>query len=317
MLEDRTARPRVGFIGLGMMGLPMVENLAGHSTFDVFAFDRDERPFEALKNHRAWGRNLHRAQSLASLGAVDVVITMLPNSAITNEVFTGPAGLADALTGETIVIDMGSSNPQDTVRLGARLAGHGAVLLDAPVSGGVAKARAGTLTIMVGGPESTLEAVRTLLQAMGSTILPTGALGSAHAMKALNNYVHAAGLLAVSEAALIAERTGLDLQRFSAVLNASSGRNVSSETKLTQFIIPRSYAGGFALRLQAKDIAIASTLEERSGIRAPLLELCLSLWEAAVDGLEPGADNTAIHRFIEQMSGPEAGTPDLIRRGSS
>ena len=105
---------------------------------------------------------------------------------------------------------------------------------------------------MAGGDAADLERARPLLSRMGATLIPTGAVGSAHAMKALNNYVYAAGLLAASEALLIARRMGLDLDVFTDVLNASSGRNVATETKLRQFIVPGSYAGGFALALMAR-----------------------------------------------------------------
>jgi 3-hydroxyisobutyrate dehydrogenase len=105
---------------------------------------------------------------------------------------------------------MGSSQPAETRRWGARLAGRGAALVDAPVSGSVVKARAGTLAIMAGGGPADLDRAEPILALMGEAVIRTGPLGSAHAMKALNNYVYAAGLLAVSEAALIAEKEGLD-----------------------------------------------------------------------------------------------------------
>ena len=301
--DDASASVRIGFIGLGMMGLPMIENLASHDSLSLLAFDTQDAPFATLAAHQAWGKTLARAPSLKDLAACDVVITMLPNSAITNGVVAGTAdraGLADILGKGAIVIDMGSSNPADTMALAPRLAESGVTLIDAPVSGAVAKARSGTLTIMIGGADAACERVRPILEKMGSTIIPTGKVGSAHAMKALNNYVYAAGLLAASEALLIASRLDLDLNKFTDVLNASSGRNVATETKLRQFIIPGAFSGGFALRLQAKDIATAAALQSLTGISAPQLTLCQSVWKEAVTTLEPGADNTEIYRFLEQ-----------------
>jgi 3-hydroxyisobutyrate dehydrogenase len=139
-----------------------------------------------------------------------------------------------------------------------------------------------------------------------ATAPETGAVGSAHAMKALNNYVYAAGLLAVSEAVLIAERMQLDPAIFADVLNASSGRNVASETKLKQFIIPRDFAGGFAMALQAKDIATATRLQAVTGVDAPLLALCDGFWKDALAQAEPGADNTAIYCHVAARSAGEA-----------
>lgn len=295
----------IGFVGLGMMGLPMLENLASQGNFEILAFDTSNTPFEKLAAHAAWGKTLRRAHALDDFAAVDAVITMLPNSAITNAVVAGAngkPGLADVLKPGSIVIDMGSSNPGDTMELAALLAEAGSTLIDAPVSGAVAKARTGTLTIMVGGPEAACERARPILEKMGSNLIATGKVASAHAMKALNNYVYAAGLLAASEALLIASRLDLDLARFTDVLNASSGRNVATETKLAQFIIPGNFSAGFALRLQAKDIATAATLQTLTGIEAPQLNLCKALWTEASAALEPAADNTEIFRFLQQRN---------------
>lgn len=305
---------KIGFVGLGMMGLPMLENLANQHGGELLAFDASEAPFEKLRAHAAWGRSLRRASSIADLAACDVVITMLPNSRITNSVIAGDdqsPGLASVLGAGAIIVDMGSSNPADTLALSQQLADRKIALLDAPVSGAVAKARTGTLTIMVGGPQEALARVRPILEAMGSTLFVTGEVSSAHAMKALNNFVYAAGLLAASEAVLIAERMGLDLERFTQVLNASSGRNVATETKLAQFILPRTFSGGFALRLQAKDIATASSLQGMAGVQAPLLELCDAVWRGATQALPATADNTEIFRFLEEAGTSSATTPAL------
>lgn len=292
---------RIGFVGLGMMGLPMLENLAKAPGFELLALDMNDAPFAALSQHPAWGRSLHRAASLADLAQCEVVITMLPNSKITNAVIRGEgdsAGLATVLHRGAQVIDMGSSNPGDTLQLGEILAEAGITLTDAPVSGAVAKARTGELSIMVGTDAAGLEALRPILLTMGKVLISTGKLGSAHAMKALNNYVYAAGLLAVSEALTIAQAMDLDLAVLSDVLNASSGRNVASETKVKQFILPGTYAGGFALRLQAKDLATADALQALTGRDAPQLTLCAGLWTEAAAALPASADNTEIHRFI-------------------
>ncbi|TCG07883.1 oxidoreductase [Paraburkholderia steynii] len=298
---------KVGFIGLGMMGLPMVESLANRFDGELLAFDASPAPFDKLAAHPQWQKRLRQARSMTEFAACNVVITMLPNSTITNAVILGnqtSTGLATVLSTGAIVVDMGSSNPADTLTVSARLAEHGIDLVDAPVSGAVAKARTGTLTLMVGGPEAALERVRPILETMGSTIFPTGDVSSAHAMKALNNYVYAAGLLAASEALLIAHKLGLDPVRFTEVLNASSGRNVATETKLSQFIIPGTFAGGFALRLQSKDIATAAGLQHLAGISTPLLDLCASVWADAVQTLAPNADNTEIFRFLQQKNLP-------------
>jgi 3-hydroxyisobutyrate dehydrogenase len=193
------------------------------------------------------------------------------------------AELGAALRPGSVIVDMGSSDPMETRSLAQRLHATGIRLLDAPVS------------------DEAFGQARPMLQAMGSTLLRTGAAGSAHAMKALNNYVYAAGLMAVSEALTIARRMGLDLEAFADVLNASSGRNVATETKLRQFMLSRAFSGGFGLRLQAKDLATARGMQQAMGLPAPQLELCESLWQQAAQSLEAGADNTEIPRFVEGL----------------
>ena len=301
-------RRKIGFVGLGMMGLPMLENLATAPDLDIQAFDTADAPFTALAGLAAWGDTLHRATSLSQLAECSIVITMLPNSPITNQVIagdTGQRGLVDILSAGATIIDMGSSNPGDTRKLADTLTARKIALVDAPVSGAVAKARAGTLAIMAGGDPAHVAVARPLLEYMGETLIETGAVGSAHAMKALNNYVYAAGLLAASEAMLIAQRMDLNAEVFARVLNASSGRNVATETKLIQFIIPRTFNAGFALRLQAKDLATAAGLQTLADIDAPQLTLCASLWKQATEALDARADNTEIIRYLESM---QAGT---------
>lgn len=292
---------RIGFVGLGVMGLPMLENLAGSGDLDVHAFDLSTAPFDRLAQHPQWGRTLHRAAALADLSGCSIVILMLPNSRITSSVLLGEQeqpGLISMLNPGAVVVDMGSSDPAETLRLLPILAERQIALIDAPVSGGGAKARSAELAIMVGGDDAVLSDLRPVLGRMGSTLIAAGRPGAAHAMKALNNYVYAAGLLATAEAAAIAERMGLDTTIFADVLNSSSGRNVATETKLTKFILPRDYSGGFALRLQAKDLALAEGLQALTGIDAPQLKLCAGLWARAAAALPDDADNTEIHKYI-------------------
>lgn len=295
-----TAVTRVGFIGLGMMGLPMLCNLARHRGLEISAFDTSDAPFEHLKKLEAWGVTLARASSLKDLGGCQYVITMLPDSSITNQILLGDEteGLCDYLAKGAVIVDMGSSDPAETLRLLPILQARGIELIDAPVSGAAAKARSAELAIMVGGDAETVERLRPILSHMGQKLIATGKPGAAHAMKALNNYVYAAGLLAASEALGIVEKMSLDGAIFIDVLNASSGRNVATETKLKQFLLPRSYAGGFALKLQAKDLRLADGLRKLNECNAPQLALCNALWQEALHRLPAGADNTAIHQFL-------------------
>lgn len=295
----------IGFIGLGQMGLPMAANLTRNSEYKVFAYDLNTQPFETLSKCDAWGKTLFKAGNLDSIEGCEYVVLMLPNSNVTNLVVEGgktTKGLIDILQPGAMVIDMGSSNPSETLRLSRLLAPRGIQFVDAPVSGAVAKAVSGQLTIMVGCDEKRLEDLRPVLELMGNSLIATGCIASAHTMKALNNYVYAAGLLATSEAVNIAERLGLDLSVFAYILNHSSGRNVATETKLEQFILSGIYAGGFSLRLQAKDLKTAASLQELADFKARQLSACAELWEQAASTLPADADNTEIHKFLQKMS---------------
>jgi len=277
---------QVGFIGLGMMGKPMAMNLVSKGV--------------TLTTLDAAGVTIEGATPAAdpaSLAeAARLVILMLPDSRVVASVMQA---LLPALRPGSLVVDMGSSEPGETRRWAEALQARGCAMLDAPVSGGVTKARAGTLAIMIGGEDADYARAEPVLRATGENLIRTGAIGSAHAMKALNNYVYAAGLLAVSEAAQLAEAQGLDLGIFAAVLNASSGRNIASETKLAQEITSGRYAGGFQLGLMRKDLETAGSISEQTGVPAGMLQLCRDLWTEALSEYGPKVDNTEIHRFLK------------------
>jgi 3-hydroxyisobutyrate dehydrogenase len=138
---------------------------------------------------------------------------------------------------------------------------------------------------------------------MGSSIFRTGALGSGHAMKALNNYVSSAGLIAVVEALLIGRKFGLDPALMADILNASSGKNNTTEGKLKQFIISETFADGFPLRLMAKDVRTADDMAHALGIATPMADLCAQLWAAAAQALDEGANHTQVLRYMEGLGG--------------
>lgn len=292
----------IGFIGLGMMGLPMARCLLAKG-YRLLACDTAEAARAALRDGAPADRLEFASTPAAVAAGADVIVLMLPTSAVVARVVEGADGLLGALRPGALVIDMGSSIPAETRRLAALAAARGAELIDAPVSGSVTKARAGTLAIMVGGGDAAFAKAEPVLRGMGETLIRCGAVGSGHAMKALNNYVYAAGLLALSEALQMGARLGLDLGVLADVMNASSGRNVATETKAKQEILSGRYAGGFQLSLMAKDLETAGAIAEETGFDARALALCRSLWRDAVAALGPGVDNTAIHRFLGGAKG--------------
>ena len=292
----------LGFIGLGMMGLPMARSLLRHGRA-LLACDPSPAAREALAEGAPAGAVRFAAAPSEVAEGAETVILVLPDSKVVAHVVEGPGGLLAALRPGHLVLDMGSSLPAETRRLAAATAGRGAVFLDAPVSGGVAKARDGTLAIMLGGGEGACARAEPVLREMGAPPIRTGPVGSAHAMKALNNYVYAAGLLAAAEAVHMAAALGLDTEVFTDVLNASSGRNVATETKLKSDVLTGRYAAGFQLGLMRKDLETAGAVAEETGFDAPGLSLCRSLWAEAVASLGPKVDNLEIHRFLGQREG--------------
>ena len=289
MGDDRV----VGFIGLGQMGLPMSRNLIA-AGFSVRGYDLVEAARAAFA---AQGGTLRASGAAAAEGA-GVLITMLPNSAIVRAALLGAEGAAASLGEGTLVIDMSSSAPLDTRELGGVLAERGIALIDAPVSGGVRRAVSGKLTVMAGGAAADIARARPVLDAMAATVFAVGALGAGHAVKALNNYVSAAGLAAACEALLVGRAFGLDEAVIVDVLNASTGRNNSTEVKLKPFVLSGSFDAGFAMALMAKDIRTAADLAERLGSDMPGLERAAALWQRASAALGKDADHTAIYRFL-------------------
>ncbi len=270
----------VAFVGLGQMGGPMSAHL--------------EKAGFALRSYDLNGRGNCASAAEAARGA-DVFLTMLPDGRAVRE-----AVLGAELPRGVLVLDMSSSDPVGTRELGRELATRGVGLVDAPVSGGVKRALDASLAIMVGGDEPALiERVRPLLEKMGGKIFLTGPLGSGHAMKALNNYVSAAGLAATCEALAAGARFGLDPQVMTDILNVSSGRTNTSEVKVKAFMLSGAFNSGFSTALMVKDIATAVSLAEAMGCEAPLAHRCVELWKDAAGRLGGGADHTEYYRFAK------------------
>lgn len=291
-----TDRKRIGFIGLGMMGAPMVQCLT-NAGFALYIDDADAARADTLAA-QAGAQRLTR-DNAASL---DVLITMLPNSAIVENVLLGGGsdGWASRLAKGAVVIDMSSSEPERSRKLGAMLEERGLAYLDAPVSGGVKKAKEGTLAILVGGREEVLAQCQPVLEAMGKSILHIGGAGSGHAAKALNNYVSAAGLAATVEALLVAQRFGIDPDVMTDVLNASSGRSNTSENKVKQFMLSGTFASGFALQLMNKDLKIAHALAQSVGYPMTLGDTVTAVWGEAAQRSTPATDHTEMYRLLDR-----------------
>ncbi len=290
---------RVALIGLGNMGTPMSRRLV-EGGYEVHGFDLSS---DALDKFAAAGGTPHDTASAAASGAA-VVIFMLPSSAIVDSVL-GELRAAGALNATSTYVDMSSSEPLATRANAAALAAEGIDFIDAPVSGGVGGAVAGTLTVMVGGPVAVVERVRPVLECFGR-VVRIGDVGTGDAMKALNNLVSAVHLWATGEVVVVAERFGIDPARFIEVLNTSSGRSGSSEVKWPKFILPGTYDSAFSAGLMLKDTRIATGLAAQLGVPAVLGEELVARWTAAVADLGPAADHTEVARWIAEHANESA-----------
>jgi 3-hydroxyisobutyrate dehydrogenase len=258
------------------------------------------------------------ADSAAVGAAADLVITMLPDGVAVAAAVLGKDddGVASGIRPGGLIVDMSTAAPAQTRELGARLAELDIRLVDAPVSGGVARAETGELTIIAGGEQTDVNACAGVFASLGSRVFHAGPLAAGHAAKALNNAVSAAGLIAAGEALIIAERAGIDSATMLEVLNASSGRNNATENKIGQFVFSRSFASGFALGLMAKDLAIAGELAAQLEVEPQLILESSRIAAAAGHALGPGADHTEVVRWLEQHAEEASTAPTEDMRGA-
>jgi 3-hydroxyisobutyrate dehydrogenase len=296
-------RPAVGVIGLGRMGAPMARRL-GDAGFEVRVFDVDPSVAARVALHPRITAVDDGRDTIVPAGAL---ILMLPSSGVVRGVIdhlvTDPAGSIDTLAGGGVVIDMGSSDPGETCRIGEQMAESGVPFIDAPVSGGVAAAEQGTLAVLVGGSSEHLERARPVLAPLAGRVVHVGRLGAGHALKALNNLLSATGLIAAAEALAVGTRFGLDPGVMLDAINASTGRNNSTEKKFPAFVFTRAFNAGFTLDLMVKDLRTAERLAQLTETATPLSALVAELFSAALSELPEGADHTSVVEWVERNTG--------------
>ena len=290
---------RIGFIGLGNMGLPMAANLvkAGHA---VRGFD-----LVAPLAQKLVGLGGAAAESIASAcSGADAVVTMLPAGEQVREVYGAPGGVVEAAGAGTLPIDSSTIDVATAREVAARAAEKGLAMVDAPVSGGVGGAQAGTLTFMVGGTEAAFERARPILESMGRTIVHAGGPGNGQAAKICNNMILGVSMIAVSEAFLLAEKLGLDAQRLFDIASKSSGQCWS----LTSYCpvpgpVPtspanRDYQAGFTAAMMLKDLNLAQKAASGVHMTTPLGAAAAGLYDAFAGAGHAGEDFSAIIRYL-------------------
>jgi 3-hydroxyisobutyrate dehydrogenase len=296
------SRQTVGFIGVGNMGWPMAACLV-KAGFPVLINDSRRQ----VANNFVQQVGGTAPDSLRRLAAgSDVVVTMLPTSVIVERVLAGgDDNIFAGMKPGTIIIEMSSGVPSVTQALAGKVTALGAHMIDAPVSGGVPRAKTGQLAIMVGDENAIIDQAMPVLSAMGTSVLRTGGIGSGQAMKALNNLVSTGGFLIGIEALLIGQRFGLDPAVMTDVLNAATGMNNSTQKKFKQFVLSRSFDAGFTMGLLAKDLSIALQVGRETATAAPLSALVKEMIVSAEARFGGNADHTEMAQLCELLAGDE------------
>jgi 2-hydroxymethylglutarate dehydrogenase len=294
---------KVGFIGLGAMGRPMAANLlqAGYS---LTVYDVVESAVAELTAKGATSGLTPRQVAEAA----EVIITMLPNNAIVEAVLSGDDGLlAGSRPGQTIV-DMSSVTPGHTKKMAALAEGKGVEYIDAPVSGGVAGAVSGNLTIMAGGKPEVLENCREILAVLGKKIYHVGPVGSGDTVKLVNNLLLGINMAAVAEAMTLGVKAGLDPQIMYEVIAASSGRSYALEAKVPGFVLKGNFEPGFAVDLQYKDLEMASQTGKELGLPLLLTNVAGQVYETARAKGLGRKDISAVVTMQEELAGVKVRT---------
>ena len=276
----------IGFIGLGAMGSVMAP-LIVKSGYNVYGYD--------IKANIDKSSGINQVQDIKELSSLDAIIFMLPNGKIVSDM----AIKLLEMNLKSVFIDMSSSDPRETQELGKKLKNKGVKFLDAPVSGGVARAKTGDLMIMAGGNEKLLEEVNDLLSGMGKVQF-AGPLGSGHAIKALNNYVSAAGLISSFEALATARSFGIKPENFLKIINGATGKNNTTEVKLDKFVISEKFNSGFALDLMVKDVSIANSLIRDLSSDQPFSNDVLNHLSESLKALGGNPDHTEVYKAIKK-----------------
>jgi 2-hydroxy-3-oxopropionate reductase len=293
----------VGFVGLGIMGAPMMRNLlkAGHT---VVAYGRTPAKVDA-----AVAAGAQRGASNADVGArASIIVTMLPDGPEVEEVVLGPAGILLGAKAGSLIIDMSSISPLVSQKIAAACAAKGVEFIDAPVSGGEPKAIDGTLAIMVGASDAAFQKAETILKCMGSSVTLTGPVGAGNTTKLANQIMVACNIAAMGEALALATRCGLNPE---VVVNAVKAGLAGSSVLNAKgpMLIARNFKPGFKINLHQKDLRNALETAEANHVCLPLTAQVQQMLSALIAGGKGDFDHSAIAMFVETASHVEVKLP--------
>ncbi|HUL87701.1 MAG TPA: 3-hydroxyisobutyrate dehydrogenase [Pseudolabrys sp.] len=290
---------RIGFIGLGNMGLPMAQNLL-KAGLQVEGVDVNPASVEKLK--AAGGASIETAKGAAA--RADVVITMLPSGKEVRDVYLGTSGIIANANPGTLLIDCSTIDVETARAVAAEAEKNGLLMLDAPVSGGVGGATAATLTFMVGGSAQAFVRAESILQKMGKTIVHAGGAGNGQAAKICNNMILGVSMIAVSEAFVLAEKLGLDHQKLFDISSKSSGQCWSLTTycpvpgPVPTSPANRDYQAGFTAAMMLKDLKLSQDAAKATGTNTELGADAARIYSKFVASGEASRDFSGIIRFI-------------------
>ena len=296
------AGERLGFIGLGVMGTPMAGHLAraGHT---LTVFDLNEATARKLA---APFNNVSVARSPLEVGAAsDVVLTMLPSGKDVRDVALGTDGLLHGLKPGGLLLDTSSSEPWFTKEVASRLGEYGIAMVDAPVSGAEAGAKAADLVFMIGGDPADVARVAPILSLLGKRHFHLGPVGSGHVMKSINNLVTAVTLLATTEGLLAGTKLGLDPAAMNDVLDVSTGGSWVGNTQFRRHVFSRRYDDQFKAALMMKDINIALRVFGDALLDTPVSAEARRVWASIQQDLRADASLSEIIRALETRAGVE------------
>lgn len=289
---------KIGFIGVGAMGKPMAQNLL-KASYEVYVYDLVQENVQQMVQQGAIG--CASGNEVAS--KADMVVTSLPNAKIVENVMTGPSGVIASCKPGTVIMDMSSVAPETTRQM-AKLAEQSQVkYIDAPVSGGVAGAQAGTLTIMVGSDPETFERIKPVLEVLGKNIYHVGEPGLGDAIKIVNNLLLGCNMAALAEALVLGVKCGLTPEIMNEVIKVSSGRSYALEAKMEKFILADAFDGGFAVDLQFKDLGLAMDAAKDVSMALPVTAAASQVFASArAKGLSR-QDISSIIKVWEDLTG--------------
>jgi len=292
---------KIGFIGIGKMGGPMVLNLLNKG-YSITIYDIRQEAMRELIQKGAEPASTPRevAQSC------QIVCSSLPTPEAVETVYLGDEGVLAGAKSGSVAIDFSTISPFSILKVSEKAKKKKMDILEAPVSGGVDGARAGSLTIMVGGERSVLEKVRPILEVIGKTIHYVGKIGTASTIKVINQLLVGVNALAAVEAITLGVKAGVNPQLLYKIIKQSAGSSYVWEKKLPKFVLPRAFDSGFSMKLMYKDLRLAADLAERTGSFNLLSGIAEKIYRAGINMGLGEKDYSSIITLVEKMCAIQA-----------